>query len=126
MRILFPLTKIPDYFFYGCSSLINIKIQSFFTEIGKYLFYGCSLLTNFISEIIPNVRSIHESAFQWCSSLLHIEIPGEIKVIEKASFQSCSLLKQMIISFGKVNWWSSLLRMLFAWGDCFYTRLMCN
>ena len=56
--------------FYGCSSLIYVKIPEGVTKIGLGAFSKCSKLT---SVIIPStVTQIDEYAFDYCTSLSHI------------------------------------------------------
>ena len=55
------LTSIPDYCFYGCTSLEEIDIPDNVTSIGAYAFRGCS---NLASITIPrNVTSLYMNAF---------------------------------------------------------------
>ena len=66
------------------------------TSIGSYAFYGCSLLT---SVTIPNsVTSIGERAFSGCSSLTSITIGNGVKRIENYVFFDCNALGRIIIN----------------------------
>ena len=49
------LTTIPQYAFYGCSSLINPPNLSDVTIIGDYAFYNCSSINNIIAPKCINI-----------------------------------------------------------------------
>ena len=88
-------TTIPEYAFYGCSSLTSITIPNSATSIGERAFYNCSTLTTII---IPNsVTSIGNSAFYNCSSLESITIPSSVTNIGNSAFSSCSSLTNITI-----------------------------
>ena len=84
------VTKIGNYTFYNCSSLVSVTIGNGVTSIGSSAFYGCSSLT---SVTIGNgVTSIGSSAFYNCSSLTSITIPDSVTSIGSYAFESCSSL----------------------------------
>ena len=66
------VTKIGNYAFNGCSTLVDLNIPEKVIEIADGTFYGCSSLT---SLIIPaNVTRIGDNAFYNCSSISDLTI----------------------------------------------------
>ena len=74
--------SIPNYAFYGCSSLTSITIPESVTSIGAHAFWGCIGLTSI--TIPKGVTSIGDSAFDGCSGLTSINVAEENN--EYASF----------------------------------------
>lgn len=104
--------EIPQYAFYSCGNIPEVKIGSSITTIGSYAFYGCKSLvsatienTGDISEsafrgsscsepatvIINNHGNIGSSAFSGCSSLVSATIENE-RNIGSYAFSDCSSL----------------------------------
>ncbi len=65
------VTEFPDYAFYGCSGLTELKIPDAVTVIPTHAFYGCSSLTEL--KIPDTVTAIPEYAFYGCSSLAELK-----------------------------------------------------
>ena len=58
------VTKLPEYAFYGCSSLVSIELPASITEIGGNAFRGCSSLAS--ARMPANMPEIGLSAFHGC------------------------------------------------------------
>lgn len=84
--------------FYGCKSLVSIKLPDGLTEISDYSFFNCSSLADI--NIPDGVISIGNSAFWYCSGLREISIPNSVASIGEEAFVSCSSLKYVIIPYG--------------------------
>jgi hypothetical protein len=109
--ITYTVVSLDDYSFYGCTSLVSVRIPSSVITIGILAFDTCSSLA---SVIIPssittfgdqafgncqNLKSvtfeegltnIGNFAFVNCLSLASITIPSSITTIGDAAFQFCS------------------------------------
>ena len=95
------VTRINDYAFINCSSLINITIPNSVTSIGDYAFCDCTSLT---SIIIPDsVTSIGDAAFYNCISLTRVRISNNVTSIEDYTFYNCTSLTSIIIPDGVTN-----------------------
>ena len=67
-------TSLNHSVFYGCTSLVNVKLPESIEEIGSFTFYRCTSLK---SITIPNsVTSIGSYAFSGCISLEKINYGG--------------------------------------------------
>ena len=88
------VTSIGNYAFYGCKSLMEIKIPAGVISIGYAAFAGCSSFTEI--TIPAGVTSIGEYAFESCSSLTEITIPASVNSIGRRAFQRCSRLQSVI------------------------------
>ena len=84
------VTKIGNYAFANCKSIVNVTIPESVTTIGDSAFSHCENLTDI--EIPDGVTSIGSSVFESCSSLKSITIPGSISQIDNYSFDGCSSL----------------------------------
>ena len=89
------VTRIDDYAFAGCDSLVRVTIPHSVTDIGESAFFVCSSLT---SLTIPNsVRQIGISPFRLCKSLTRVIIPQSVTIIEQEAFQACFSLTSVVI-----------------------------
>ena len=105
---------IPNYAFYGCTSIESVRCQSctyistapfqnckslkvadfpLCEKIGGTVFRGCSSLTD---VNLPLITETSTYSFAECSSLESISLP-KIKTVAGAAFQSCSALEYAYI-----------------------------
>ena len=92
------ITSLPDYAFFGASSLESIEIPSSVTSIGVSAFYHHTSLTSI--NIPEGVTSIGDGAFTGCTSLKSITIPSSVKTMGNGVFVNCSSLESINISEG--------------------------
>ena len=92
------ITSLPDYAFFGASSLESIEIPSSVTSIGMSAFYHRTSLTSI--NIPEGVTSIGGGAFTGCTSLKSITIPSSVKTMGNGVFVNCSSLESINISEG--------------------------
>ena len=94
----YPVTKIGDSAFKGCTGLTSVTVPDSVTSIGGEVFYNCTGLT---SIIIPDgVTYIADSAFRGCTGLTEITIPDSVETLGWTVFYGCSGLKKVIIGSG--------------------------
>lgn len=92
------VTKIENYAFIYCKSLISVTIPNSVTGIGEYAFRGCSGLTSV--QISNSVTSIGGHTFDGCSNLTFITIPNNVTSIGSFAFSGCSCLTSVTIGSG--------------------------
>ena len=89
------VTKIGDYAFEYCTTLLSITIPNSVTSIGRFAFQKCSSLEKI--EIPNSVTEISEETFINCSNLTNVIIPNSVTSIGRFAFQKCSSLEKIEI-----------------------------
>ena len=85
------VTRISDYAFYNCGSLISVTISGTVKSIGSQAFYSCNRLKNV--TLLDGVEEIGSMAFSFCPNLDNVMIPNSIsKVVRYALDGSNSLV----------------------------------
>lgn len=98
MRVVIPngVTILDEGSFSDCNSLISVVIPISVTRIGISGFYNCNSLMNIV---IPNgAMRIGSSAFYQCNSLTSIVIPNSVTSVGANVFYGCYSLAKVIIS----------------------------
>jgi hypothetical protein len=90
MTIPNTVTRIGDYAFDKCSSLIKVTIPDSVSIIGDWAFAACFSLISI--TIGNNVTSIGNNAFYGCSSIIEVTIPDKVSGIGDYAFSSCDSL----------------------------------
>lgn len=88
------LTSIPDYCFYYCPMLNNIKLPSSVTSIGVSSFQGCPNIGD-IGLSSTSVSVIGQNAF-FTSGVSDASLPGTITRIDYGSFCNSGITKVVI------------------------------
>lgn len=89
--------------FYGCGSLVEVKIPDGLTEIKETTFAECVLLENVVFDIARSkVKVIGKEAFAGCKQLgkkladlekpdlATVVTPGNLEVVETGAFKNCA------------------------------------
>lgn len=88
------ITNIPNYAFYGSSSVTKVTIPNTVTSIGKSAFRDCGITG---SHVLPeSITEIGECAFYECGYLTSVTIPSKIKTIKQGTFQYSGLISVTI------------------------------
>ena len=112
----YPVTKLGNRCFSGCSSLTSVTIPSSVTSLGEMCFaysgltsvtipssvtslgYGCFAGTGLTSVTIPSsVTSLGDECFWHCSSLKSVTIPSSVTSLGDECFCNCWSLKSVTI-----------------------------
>ena len=89
---------IPDYLFYGCSSLSNVVLPDWLTSVGSHAFSYCSRLATL--QLPAGVTEIGENAFTGCSALTAMIVPAGVTKLGYSMFNGCSSLTQVSLPAG--------------------------
>jgi len=98
INIPISISEIPMYCFNNCINLTSCIIEnnSILTKINNYAFYNC---TSLLSLKIPNtVSSIGSNCFDTCTKLITINIPDLVTLIPTQCFNNCISLLTCTIS----------------------------
>lgn len=89
---------IPDYAFYGCTSLVAVALPDCLTGIGDFGFYGCESLTYLDMRDAP-VASVGSWAFTNCKALLQLHLPATVTDMGFAMLEGCGALENLTVPF---------------------------
>ncbi len=78
------ITRIEDYSFYYCKSLILIEIPSTVTYVGKYAFYYCWVLDSI--SLPDKLERLSDYVFAYCWNLVRKTLPSKLFTIGKSAF----------------------------------------
>jgi len=86
------ITRIKEYAFEGCYSIVKLTISNSVTSIGERSFCDCEALTSVtIGDI---VTSIGTNAFYGCGKLTSIKLGKSIMSIGESAFKDCNAITQ--------------------------------
>nr|MBQ8244664.1 leucine-rich repeat protein [Oscillospiraceae bacterium] len=92
------VTRIPNFFFEGCTDLTSVTIGSGVTKIAPAAFADCSGLTDV--RIGNGVVEIGTQAFLLCTGLTNFIIPDSVTSIGTEAFYGCTGLTSVTIGRG--------------------------
>jgi hypothetical protein len=103
----YPVTRIDDRAFIGCTKLTSITIPASVTRIGDWAFEDCTDLTTVNIAEDSQLQYIGRSAFYGCASLISITIPAGVTEIgfytglgDEGAFSGCTSLQSVIFETG--------------------------
>ncbi len=91
----YPVEKIRDSAFAGCTSLISVDLPKDLLETGENVFQGCTSLTEVDFNANNKLSTISDYMFGGCKALAEIEIPAKVQIIRTYAFSGCSNLKSV-------------------------------
>ena len=98
MVILMPKTVTEIHSNSVNRSIYSVILPHNVTKIGDYAFSECASLVNIV---FPNsIEYIGKSAFCGCASLQSLNIPGDVTVIGDSAFSGCSLISSVVLADG--------------------------
>ncbi len=92
------LTAIPDYAFYGCTSLSYVDVPNSLASIGKLAFWGCDNLT-WIDLSQTALTLVDTRAFTNCLSLLRFDLPATVERVGEGVLEGCGNLEGLTLPF---------------------------
>lgn len=100
LRVIIPQTisRIGDYAFSKCTSLVSFDTPFDTEEIGSYAFNGCTNLSTI--NFHDNLLTIGSYAFKNCSSLSSISLEDNVNEIGSNAFVNCSSLASVYLNYG--------------------------
>ena len=97
----YPVRRIENWAFYGCTNITSVTIPNSVTRIGNSAFEGCSAMS---SVTIPSsVIELGAHAFSECSALTEVTIPSSVTNINKYLFSECTSLSSVTIPDSVTN-----------------------
>ncbi len=90
------ITKINNYIFYSCTSLIKVVTGNLLEVIEKSAFKDCTNLSSL--NLGNSIKEIGERAFENCSWLTQITIPSSVRSIGGAAFRGTTSYSVVILS----------------------------
>ena len=117
------VTSIGDHAFWECPSLTSVTIGDGVTSIGYYAFYSCDSLT---SVTIGNgVTSIGDDAFYNCTSLTSVTIPDSVRFIGDYAFEDCTSLSSVTFE-GTMAQWNAIWKSSYWNNNTPFTEVVCS
>ena len=93
----YPVTRVDDHAFDGCSGITAITLPPQLTDILTYAFRNC---TNITSITFPNtLRNIGEYGFYGCTGLTSISLPPLVSHVSNYVFYGCTNLSTASINY---------------------------
>jgi hypothetical protein len=84
--------EIPDYCFYGCKALADVKLAEGLTTIGYESFHGAV----FESVDLPTtLTTLRKFSFASCSKMNLLTVPARVTELTDSVFYNCSSLKKL-------------------------------
>ncbi len=98
----YPVTRIGDGTYYGCSGITRVTIPASVTDIGIAAFQGCSGLSRL--TIPEGVIKIDDYAFASCTGLTAIAFPLSLRSIGDNAFNDCTYGLSVYYAGTRTQW----------------------
>ncbi len=89
------LTALPNYSFFCCYNLAEIKLPVGVETIGDGAFGDCRSLIEV--QLPETLETIGDEAFLGCISLIEVQLPETLETIGESAFKTCAKLEEIII-----------------------------
>ncbi|MBQ8495923.1 MAG: leucine-rich repeat protein [Clostridia bacterium] len=96
-----PVLEIADNAFYGCHTLITLKLEDGIARIGNGAFRSCIYLISI--ELPPSITKIGESAFRSCMAISGVSLPNSLTALEDYVFADCTALETVSLPDGLIS-----------------------
>ena len=95
------ITRIPDYAFNNCTSIVSVILPDSITYIGQRSFVNTSITD---IRIPKGVTAINTLAFSACSKLTSVTIPKNVTNITSGVFNMCTALTDVYYEGTEEEW----------------------
>lgn len=84
------ITNLPDYAFYGCAALTEIRFAegSLLTTIGGSAMRGCTSLTEL--TLPDRLQTVYGNAWRDCAALTSVYLPESVSYMADSAFTGCN------------------------------------
>lgn len=91
----YPVEKIDESAFSGCSNIEYIYIPDSVSSIGKFAFSRCENLKDI--DLPNSIKRIETGTFRSCENLVEVNVPNSVTSIGNSAFAECSHLERIYI-----------------------------
>lgn len=84
------ITNLPDYAFYGCAALTEIRFAegSLLTTVGGSAMRGCTSLTEL--TLPDRLQTVYGNAWRDCAALTSVYLPESVSYMADSAFTGCN------------------------------------
>ncbi len=86
---------LPDFYFDGCETLVNIKVVGELTKFSEGLFRNCAMLEKLEMEYTGN--NVPKECFKNCASIKEMDLLPKVKTLDNEAFSGCKSLTKLVL-----------------------------